>query len=245
MASKNCQRAEVPRSIGERSEVNSPIGQQSIRHFGQTRLRLHQRARGTCSLMVSLLWRILRYPAVAGCATKVRKKRIEVISAARFAITAHRCAEDPARASQNAARSARRPWQPSTGRGSSRHARSTSPPPTRPVSLRRWSASGSDQFHIIEDLVKWKDRANGSAPASAQRRQSWRRACAETRPPVRGAVINPPRLPRPLRWRRLTATRGPSSPRVRDLNPVPVLINKAHEDPSDGGQAAANPDARC
>ena len=91
-------------------------------------------------------------------------------------------------------------------------------------------------FRILEDLVRWENTTVDAvlAPARAEIRQSWRRACADhAGQPRAEALFNPDRLPAfhdpfagggalPLEAQRLGLQAHAS-----DLNPVAVLINKA------------------
>ena len=111
-------------------------------------------------------------------------------------------------------------------------------------------------FSILEDLVRWENTTNEAvlAPARAEIRQSWRRACADNAGhPQAKALFNPDRLPAfhdpfagggalPLEAQRLGLEAHAS-----DLNPVAVLINKAMIEipPKFAARPPVNPQSRA
>ena len=111
-------------------------------------------------------------------------------------------------------------------------------------------------FGILEDLVRWENTTNEAvlAPARAEIRQSWRRACADNAEHPRAkALFNPDRLPAfhdpfagggalPLEAQRLGLEAHAS-----DLNPVAVLINKAMIEipPKFAARPPVNPQSRA
>ena len=111
-------------------------------------------------------------------------------------------------------------------------------------------------FGILEDLVRWENSTNEAvlAPARAEIRQSWWRACADhAGHPQAEALFNPDRLPAfhdpfagggalPLEAQRLGLQAHAS-----DLNPVAVLINKAMIEipPKFAARPPANPQSRA
>ena len=111
-------------------------------------------------------------------------------------------------------------------------------------------------FDILEDLVRWENTTNEAvlAPARAEIRQSWRRACADNAEHPRAeALFNPDRLPAfhdpfagggalPLEAQRLGLEAHAS-----DLNPVAVLINKAMIEipPKFAARPPVNPQSRA
>ena len=111
-------------------------------------------------------------------------------------------------------------------------------------------------FRILEDLVRWENTTNEAvlAPARAEIRQSWRRACADNAGHPRAkALFNPERLPAfhdpfagggalPLEAQRLGLQAYAS-----DLNPVAVLINKAMIEipPKFAARPPVNPQSRA
>ena len=111
-------------------------------------------------------------------------------------------------------------------------------------------------FGILEDLVRWENTTNEAvlAPARAEIRQSWRRACADNAEhPQAKALFNRDRLPAfhdpfagggalPLEAQRLGLEAHAS-----DLNPVAVLINKAMIEipPRFAARPPVNPQSRA
>ena len=111
-------------------------------------------------------------------------------------------------------------------------------------------------FGILEKLVRWENTTNEAvlAPARAEIRQSWRRACADNAGHPRAkALFNPDRLPAfhdpfagggalPLEAQRLGLEAHAS-----DLNPVAVLINKAMIEipPRFAARPPVNPQSRA
>jgi putative DNA methylase len=99
-----------------------------------------------------------------------------------------------------------------------------------------WAASRNRLFEIIKELVKWENTINEAVleKARAEMRKSWRETCDLNRDhPQAGELFNPEKLPAfhdpfagggalPLEAQRLGLQSYAS-----DLNPVPVLINKA------------------
>lgn len=118
-----------------------------------------------------------------------------------------------------------------------------------------WAASRKRLFCIIEDLVKWESTSNEDvlAKARAEIRKSWLETCeANKTHPQAAQLFNPESLPffhdpfagggtLPLEAQRL----GLSS-YATDLNPVPVLINKAMIEmpPKFSGMAPVNRESR-
>ena len=104
------------------------------------------------------------------------------------------------------------------------------------VNKERAAAERERLFKIIEDLVKWENTNNEVVleRARAEIRRSWRETCELNRNhPEAADLFNPDKLPGfhdpfagggaiPLEAQRL----GPES-YASDLNPVPVIINKA------------------
>ena len=111
-------------------------------------------------------------------------------------------------------------------------------------------------FGILEDLVRWENTTNEAvlAPARAEIRQSWRRACADNANHPRAETrFNPDRPPAfhdpfagggalPLEAQRLGLEAHAS-----DLNPVAVLINKAMIEipPKFAARPPVNPQSRA
>jgi putative DNA methylase len=99
-----------------------------------------------------------------------------------------------------------------------------------------WAASRKRLFAIIEELVQWENTANDSVleKARVEIRKSWRETCAANQGhPNAPTLFDPERLPGfhdpfagggaiPLEAQRLGLESFAS-----DLNPVPVLLNKA------------------
>ncbi len=99
-----------------------------------------------------------------------------------------------------------------------------------------WAASRKRLFSIIEDLVKWENTTNEDVleKARAEIRKSWRETCELNKDhPQAAELFNPEKPPAfhdpfagggalPLEAQRLGLDAYAS-----DLNPVPVLINKA------------------
>lgn len=110
-------------------------------------------------------------------------------------------------------------------------------------------------FEIIEDLVKWENTTNEKvlAKANAQIWQSWRRACAQNAGHPRAKeLFDRNKLPAfhdpfagggalPLEAQRLGLESYAS-----DLNPVPIVINKAMIEipPKFAGKPTVNPETR-
>ena len=110
-------------------------------------------------------------------------------------------------------------------------------------------------FHIIEELVKWKNTTNEVLLKAARDeiRDSWRRTCTDNADhPRAGRLFDPERPPAfhdpfagggalPLEAQRLGLEAHAS-----DLNPVSVLINKAMIEipPTFAGHPPVNPEAR-
>lgn len=118
-----------------------------------------------------------------------------------------------------------------------------------------WTASRNRLFSIIEDLVKWENTTNDVVleRARAEIRKSWRETCEINKEhPKAAELFDPDKLPAfhdpfagggalPLEAQRLGLEAYAS-----DLNPVPVLINKAMIEfpPKFAGRAPINPEAR-
>lgn len=117
-----------------------------------------------------------------------------------------------------------------------------------------WAASRKRLFTIIEDLVKWENTTNEDVleKARAEIRKSWRETCELNKDhPQAAELFNPDKLPAfhdpfagggalPLEAQRLGLDSYAS-----DLNPVPVLINKAMIEipPKFAGKPPVNPEA--
>ncbi|MDR6710241.1 putative DNA methylase [Novosphingobium sp. 1748] len=119
-----------------------------------------------------------------------------------------------------------------------------------------WAASRNRLFAIIKDLVKWENTNDETVleKARAEIRKSWRETCdLNSDHPQAAELFNPEKLPAfhdpfagggalPLEAQRLGLESYAS-----DINPVPVLINKAMiEIPTKfAGQSPVNPQARA